>query len=81
MAERPRKLRRDSNGRAFEIVRLATDESQSPKDAPKNPPALAVGKLGGLRGGKARAASMTKKERIEAAKSAARARRKSPKPG
>lgn len=40
----------------------------------KNPAAVALGRLGGLKGGKARAASMTAKERSQSALKAARAR-------
>lgn len=40
----------------------------------KNPAAVALGRLGGLKGGKARAASLTKKKRSEIAKKAAAAR-------
>jgi hypothetical protein len=40
----------------------------------KNPAAVALGKLGGRKGGKARAANMTKQERSEAARKAANAR-------
>ncbi|MEK6262504.1 MAG: hypothetical protein AABP62_28240 [Planctomycetota bacterium] len=40
----------------------------------KNPAAVALGRLGGLKGGKARAASLTKKKRSEIAKKAATAR-------
>jgi hypothetical protein len=40
----------------------------------KNPAAVALGRLGGLKGGKARAAKLTKKQRSEIAKKAARAR-------
>jgi len=35
---------------------------------------VALGKLGGVKGGKARAANMTKKQRSEAAQKAAKAR-------
>jgi len=38
------------------------------------PAAVALGRKGGLKGGKARAANMTKEERSEAAKKAANAR-------
>jgi hypothetical protein len=41
---------------------------------PKNPHAQALGRLGGLKGGKARAASMTKAQRSEIARKAAAAR-------
>jgi hypothetical protein len=40
----------------------------------KNPAAVALGKLGGSKGGKARAKNMTKEERSESARKAARAR-------
>lgn len=44
------------------------------KDAGKNPAAVALGKLGGAKGGKARAAALSSKKRIAIAKKAARAR-------
>lgn len=40
----------------------------------KNPAAVALGKLGGAKGGKARAAKLTKEERSAIAKKAAEAR-------
>jgi hypothetical protein len=40
----------------------------------KNPAAVALGRLGGLKGGKARAAKLTKTELSESAKKAAEAR-------
>jgi hypothetical protein len=40
----------------------------------KNPHAVALGRKGGLKGGKARTASMTKQQRIDAARKAALAR-------
>ena len=40
----------------------------------KNPAAVALGKLGGAKGGKARAAKMTAEERSESARKAAKAR-------
>jgi len=48
---------------------------QKPVDVPedtRNPHAVALGKLGGLKGGKARAAKLTKMRRAEIAKAAAR---------
>lgn len=41
---------------------------------PKNPAAVALGRMGGLKGGKARAAAMTPEQRTAAAKKAADAR-------
>ena len=43
----------------------------------KNPAAVALGRLGGLKGGKARAAKLTAKQRTEIARKAARTRWKS----
>jgi hypothetical protein len=40
----------------------------------KNPAAVALGKLGGSKGGKARAAKMTPEERSESARKAVKAR-------
>lgn len=40
----------------------------------KNPAAVALGKLGGMKGGAARAAKMTPEERAESARKAATAR-------
>jgi hypothetical protein len=43
-------------------------------NAGKNPAAVALGKLGGAKGGAARAKALTRKQRIEIARIAARAR-------
>jgi hypothetical protein len=43
-------------------------------DAGKDPTAMALGRRGGLKGGKVRAAKMTKKQRTAAARKAATAR-------
>jgi hypothetical protein len=43
-------------------------------DDGKNPAAVALGRSGGLKGGKARAAKLTKKQRSESAQKAAKAR-------
>ncbi len=61
---------RDVNQRAFSIVQQATGEAP-PSDDGKNPAAVALGRLGGLKGGKARAASLTAKKRSAIAKKAA----------
>jgi hypothetical protein len=76
MPKRPRKLPRDPNARAFEIVRIATGEAPPipDPDAGKNPHAVALGRLGGAKGGKARAKNLTRKERVQAARKAAQAR-------
>jgi hypothetical protein len=61
---------RDVNQRAFSIVQQATGQA-SVEEPQKNPAAVALGRLGGLKGGKARAASLTKKQRSQIAKKAA----------
>ncbi len=75
MPDRSRKRPRDPNQLAKLIVDLATGEAEEPDpDAGKNPAAVELGRKGGLKGGKARAASMTPEERSEAARRAASAR-------
>ena len=49
-------------------------------DGGKNPAAVALGRLGGLKGGKARAAKLSKKRKSEIAKKAAAARWKKASP-
>lgn len=57
------------------IVDIATGEVEdAPADEGKDPAAVALGRKGGLKGGKARAENMTPEERSEAARRAARAR-------
>jgi hypothetical protein len=46
----------------------------APADDGKNPAAVALGRLGGLKGGKARAKALSAKRRAAIAKKAARAR-------
>ena len=66
---------RDANKLAKAIVDLTTGEAEEvDPDEGKDPAAVALGRKGGLKGGKARAASMTKEERSEAARKAAQAR-------
>ncbi len=74
MPKRPRKLPRDPNARAFEIVRIATGQTTLPTEPEKNPHAVALGRLGGAKGGAARAARLSKKQRSASARKAALAR-------
>jgi hypothetical protein len=72
---RKKKLPRDVNARAHAIGEMAT--SELPPELPdegKNPAAVALGRLGGLKGGKARAAKLSKAARSASARKAARAR-------
>jgi hypothetical protein len=74
MPRRPRRPR-DPNLLARQVFLEAVGEipKQDP-DAGKNPAAVALGRLGGSKGGKARAAALTKKQRSDAARKAALAR-------
>lgn len=56
------------------IVDIATGQVEDLVDDGKDPSAIQRGRLGGLKGGKARARQMTKKERRTAAIKAARSR-------
>lgn len=74
MPERSRRPT-DANELAKQIVAEAVgDEPPYDPDAGKDPAAVALGRKGGLKGGKARAAKMTPEQRSEAAKKAAAAR-------
>ncbi len=67
---------KDTNQLAKSIVDLATgqvEETNEPVPV-KNAAAVALGRLGGLKGGKARAAKLTAKKRSAIAKKAAAAR-------
>lgn len=79
---RPAKRPRDFNVRAFQSVAILTgtaeelpplEESAEPED-PVRAAAALIGRKGGLKGGKARAAKMTPEERSASAKKAAEAR-------
>ncbi len=80
MAKTPKKktpkAREDVNTMAYRIMLEATGQaSKTPDpDAGKDPAAVALGKKGGAKGGKARAAGMTAKQRTASAKKAAAAR-------
>jgi hypothetical protein len=82
-----RKLPRDANSLAAQIVAMSTgqalpklsksEDSKPPAPEPKlekNPAAVSLGRLGGLKGGKARAESLSKRKRTEIARLAAAAR-------
>jgi len=70
-----RKRPSDINVLAVQIVREATQEikEESPQipTKEKNPAAVALGRLGGLKGGPARAEKLSPKKRKEIAKKAA----------
>jgi hypothetical protein len=67
----------DVIGNAVHVMRIATgqiEESVVQEDTGKNVHAVKAGRLGGLKGGKARAEALTPKQRSAAAKRAAKAR-------
>ena len=68
-----KKTPKDINVLAAHIVEQATSEQiEAPKE--KNPHAVALGRLGGLKGGKARAKKLTEEQRKEIARKAAKVR-------
>jgi hypothetical protein len=68
--------RPDANQIAFSVVQQAIGEAPKvlPEEPKKNPAAVTLGRLGGLKGGKARAESLTPAKRKAIAKKAAQAR-------
>jgi hypothetical protein len=74
MTAKPKRPR-DPNKLAKLIADIATGQTKGPKpDAGKDPAAVALGRKGGLKGGKARAEKLTAKQRSAIAKKAAKAR-------
>jgi len=61
----PRRPSTDPNKAAFDLIQKVIDSGE------KNPAAVALGKLGGSKGGKIRAANLSAKRRSEIAKKAA----------
>ena len=79
MQDRSRKKRpRDANQLGKLIVDISVgaveDVPEPSKDDGKDPAAVSLGRRGGLKGGKARAAKLTPEQRSEAARKAVRAR-------
>ena len=69
----PAKVREDANTTAFRTLQEITgaDERTPDPDDGKDPAAVARGKKGGAKGGKARAAGMTPRQKTAAGKKAA----------
>lgn len=82
MPERSKKRPRDPNELAYQIMLESTGQAekyepgkkQKPVDPSKNPHAVALGQLGGLKGGPARAAKLSPRKRAQIAAKAAKAR-------
>ena len=74
MAKTPKRPR-DTNQLAHMIAQLATGELDDVKtDDGKDPAAVALGRKGGLKGGKARADKLSSKRKSEIAREAAKKR-------
>jgi hypothetical protein len=67
-----RSSKKDFAQNALRVVEISTGEPLKPKE--KNPAAVALGRLGGLKGGNARAKKLTDEQRSEIAQRAARKR-------
>ena len=78
MAKAPTKRPADLNRLAASIGEAATSEQPAEESPPegngKNPHAVALGRLGGMKGGKARAKKLSPEQRREIAQKAAKAR-------
>jgi hypothetical protein len=78
MAEKHPKRPRDLNQWAKRMVEIATgevdDREFTPEEQGKNHPAVALGRLGGLKGGALRAARLTTNQKAEIGRKAAAAR-------
>lgn len=74
----PKKRPRDANQLAKSIVGIATGEEEdreaTPEEQGKDPAAVALGRKGGLKGGKARATKLSAERLSEIGKMAAKAR-------
>lgn len=69
------RMPRDPNQLAKAVVDFATGQREpDPEPRAKNPAAVELGRMGGLKGGKARAASLTPEQRADSARKAALAR-------
>jgi hypothetical protein len=77
MPDRTRSREGDFSQVAHRILAEATGQAEptpEPVEPEKDPAAQSLGRRGGLKGGRARADSMTPEQRSEAARRAARAR-------
>jgi hypothetical protein len=77
MPDRSKTRPRDPNALAFQVMLESTGQAPKtppPEIKPKNPAAVELGRLGGLKGGAARAAKLTPKKRSQIAARAAKAR-------
>ena len=69
--KKPKKLPRDPNQRAKAILDIVTGEADMEMEPEKDPRAVELGRLGGLKGGKRRAEKLSPERRSEIARQAA----------
>jgi hypothetical protein len=78
VAPKYRRRPRDFSQAAKLVIDIASgqveDREPTPEEQGKNPAAVALGRLGGLKGGKARAAKLTPEQRREMSRKAAKLR-------
>jgi hypothetical protein len=77
MRDRSNKRPSDVNQRAYQIMLESTGQApkfEPPAERAKNPAAVTLGRLGGLKGGNARAAKLSARKRSQIAAKAAKAR-------
>ena len=77
MPDRSTKRPRDTNQLAYQVMLESTGQApkfEPPAERPKNPAAVALGRLGGLKGGHARAAKLSRRKRSQIAAKAAKIR-------
>ena len=74
MRKRSSRAKKGKRGRAQNALRVVEVASGAPLKERKNPAAVALGRLGGKKGGKARAEALSPERRREIASTAARKR-------
>lgn len=77
MPDRSKKRPRDPNQLAYQVMLESTGQApkhEPPAERAKNPAAVALGRLGGLKGGRARARKLSRRKRSQIALKAARKR-------
>ncbi len=74
MTRSRKKAPKDPNVLAYQIVKQSTEEQEAPKRSPISEYLAEIGRKGGLKGGKARAKSLSAKKRVQIARKAARTR-------
>jgi len=77
MPDRSKKRPRDTNQLAYQVMLESTGQApkyEPPAEPVKNPAAVELGRLGGLKGGNARAAKLSPRKRSQIAAKAAKAR-------